>query len=64
MAPLARLLLARGGGSCRGAQLAVRRAPDLADAGARADKEGRRCQGHEGHEQRILDQVLALIVHP
>ena len=45
-------------------ELGVRRRPDPLDAAAGAQKQGRRSQRHERHQQRVLDEVLALLVIP
>src|SRR3954447_25617449 len=45
-----------------GSQLGVGDGPDTFDAVASADEQRRGSQRHEGQKQRILDQVLALLV--
>src|SRR5882724_10839401 len=36
--------------------------PNRRDGLAGSDEERRRCEGHKGQQQRVLDQVLALFV--
>ena len=43
-------------------QLGAGAAPDPADAAACADKDRRRCQCYEGHQKRVFDQILTLLV--
>src|ERR1043166_6837393 len=43
-------------------QLGVGSRPDALDAAAGADKKGGGSESNESHQQRILDQVLALLV--
>ena len=50
------------GGGISSCQLRVGGAPNTLDAAARADKKGGRCQRYKGHQKRVLDQVLALLV--
>lgn len=47
-----------------GRQLAVADGPDATDTAPRADEQGRGSQGDESHQQRVLDQVLALVIVP
>src|SRR5262249_18277175 len=46
----------------RRSQLGVGCCPDALDAAAGAQEKGGRSQRYESHQQRILDQVLALLV--
>src|SRR5205807_5058484 len=43
-------------------KLRVSGAPDRLDAAARAEKQRRRGQRHEGDQQSVFDQVLPLLV--
>lgn len=53
-----------GGLDRRQAQGAVTGAPDLAHAASGAAEKRRGGQGHESHQQRVFDQILAVFVMP
>lgn len=59
--PLAsRIHLAGCGVGC--GELGVGGGPDPFDAAAGTNEESRRGEGHKGHQQRVLDEILALFV--
>ena len=53
-----------GLGRCciRSGELIIGGRPDPLDALTGADKQGRRSEGHKCHEERILDQVLTIVI--
>jgi hypothetical protein len=50
------------GAGVRGGQLAVAGGPDAGDAAAGAEEQCGRSQGYKGHQERVLDEILALFV--
>jgi len=43
-------------------KIAIRRIPNTGDASPGADKQRCRCQTNKRQQQRILDQILALLI--
>src|SRR3954447_4841127 len=59
-APLVSWVHLAGGVRC--CELGVCGGPDSFDAAAGTNEESRRGEGHKGHQQRVLDEILALFV--
>jgi hypothetical protein len=49
-------------GRISGGKIAIRRIPNTGDASSGADKQRCRCQTNKRQQQRILDQILALLI--